>query len=360
MSTEPAEGADAAPEPLALLEAVMRFTAERNREALASTLLRTMLEVLPAAAVELYPCRPAGQPQPDRSGECRLERAGPEPDRPPLQRERMQGRLQRDVKACLRRLAEAGKAEAHRACVTKADYSLHPLVDALGINGVIAIENLPGCSVDPKMVDALFRIYHNFASVIDDSRRDTLTGLLNRKTFEESIENVLLESRGAQGGCVVGVEHRRAAAPESCHWLAVMDIDHFKRVNDSFGHLYGDEVLLLLARLMLQSFRHTDRVYRFGGEEFAVLLSPCTPEDARAVLERFRIKTENCRFAQVGRVTISIGFVAIRLQDVPATVVGHADRALYASKHTGRNRVTGYDELEHDPKPQPPSSVDLF
>jgi len=340
---------------LTLLEAVMRFTAERNREALASTLLKTMLEVLPAAAIEFHPYK-----APDRTGGTRLEHEGAESGRLPVQSECTQKRLHRDVTACLRRLAAAGRVDAHLASVTTPDYSLHPLVDALGINGVIAIENLPGCTVDPQMVDAFLRIYHNFAAVIDDSRRDTLTGPLNRKTFEESIQTVLLESRDANCGCALGVEHRKAAAAGACHWLAVIDIDHFKRVNDTFGHLYGDEVLLLLARLMLQSFRHSDRVYRFGGEEFAVLLSPCTPEDAEAVLERFRAKTESYRFAQVGQVTISIGFVAIRRQDIPATVVGHADQALYASKRNGRNRVTAYEDLALDATAEQASSVDLF
>ena len=244
-------------------------------------------------------------------------------------------------------------------------YSLHTLMGSRGPAGIVAIEHMPTRGVDPDIVDALLRIYSNFIVVIDDSHRDTLTGLLNRKTFEHSIQTVLLETREAAGKPLRlveqrRVEQRRGAPPGACHWLAVMDIDHFKRINDAFGHLYGDEVLILLSRMMLQSFRKSDRVYRFGGEEFAVLLSPCKLDDARAVLLRFREAVQNREFPQVGQVTISIGFVGVTVQDIPATVIAHADEALYASKHAGRNRVTGYMDLQHAQASPQVSSVDLF
>jgi diguanylate cyclase (GGDEF)-like protein len=341
-----------------LLEAVMHFTAERNREQLASVLLKTMIEVLPAAAIEFHPCHANDGPGPG-SG-TRIQRAGYHANGLALPDD-VRLRLRADLTKYLQNLRESEKV-AQEALVETPEYSLHPLLDAVGVSGVIAIENLSGGAdtVDPKMVYAFLRIYSNFAAVIDDSHRDTLTGLLNRRTFEESIQDVLLETRETDNSPPVDIDLRKAAAAGACYWLAVMDIDHFKRINDTFGHLYGDEVLLLLARLMMQSFRRFDRIYRFGGEEFAVLLSPCTLEDARAVLERFRAKTENFLFPQVGKVTISIGFVAIKLQDVPATVVGHADEALYASKHNGRNCVTCYEDLGIKKTTGPVSDVDLF
>ena len=72
------------------------------------------------------------------------------------------------------------------------------------------------------------------------------------------------------------------------NWLAVVDIDHFKLVNDRFGHLYGDEVLILVANILRSSFRNQDRIFRFGGEEFVVLLRAATLENARQGFDRFR------------------------------------------------------------------------
>ena len=88
----------------------------------------------------------------------------------------------------------------------------------------------------------------------------------------------------------------RRANTKTGYWLGVVDIDHFKRVNDGFGHLIGDEVLVLVARIMRQSFRHYDRLYRFGGEEFVVLLRGGDEEDAKAAFERFRTNVESYLF----------------------------------------------------------------
>jgi len=129
------------------------------------------------------------------------------------------------------------------------------------------------------------------------------------------------------------------------HWLAVMDIDYFKRVNDKFGHLYGDEVLLLLSRNMQRIFRQHDKLFRFGGEEFVVVLDRTSLENAKNVLERFRLAIEQYDFPQVGQVTISIGFVRLDKAEVPSSIVGRADQALYHAKQHGRNQVVFYEDL---------------
>lgn len=193
------------------------------------------------------------------------------------------------------------------------------------------------------MIEGILSVYRNYQSILDYSERDSLTGLLNRKTFDEKFSK-LLAACVPEGALQPGEERRHHHVSDIGHWLAVVDIDHFKRVNDQFGHLYGDEVLILVANLLRSSFRAQDRVFRFGGEEFVVLLRGTTLQDARKIFERFRANVEKHEFPQVGKVTVSIGFTSISAES-PVMILGHADQALYYAKEHDRNRVCYYDEL---------------
>jgi diguanylate cyclase (GGDEF)-like protein len=194
-------------------------------------------------------------------------------------------------------------------------------------------------------------VYRNFQNLLDYSERDSLTGLLNRRTFDDQLSRMLQQAHlQPQGERKSGMPERRQDGGEALHeekkqWLAVVDVDHFKAVNDKFGHLYGDEVLILIANLMQSSFRSQDRVFRFGGEEFVVLLRACTLENALKIIERFRTNVENHMFPQVGRVTVSVGFVSISAFESPVVTLGHADQALYHAKSSGRNRACHYEDL---------------
>ncbi|HEX6364379.1 MAG TPA: GGDEF domain-containing protein, partial [Albitalea sp.] len=146
----------------------------------------------------------------------------------------------------------------------------------------------------------------------------------------------------------------RAAAPADARrhagvgrrwWLGMIDIDHFKLVNDGFGHLIGDEVLLLLSRLMRSSFRFHDRLYRFGGEEFVVLMRCDTDEDARGAFERLRLNTLAYAFPQVGHISVSVGFTEVRAGDSPSAAIERADQAVYYAKSHGRNQVQSHADL---------------
>lgn len=191
----------------------------------------------------------------------------------------------------------------------------------------------------------IFQVYQNYQSLLDYSERDALTGLLNRKTFDEQFARRAPSSVPMQAAQPGGLhKDRRSAEVSHQQWLAVVDIDHFKQVNDRFGHLYGDEVLILMANLMRSSFRSHDRIFRFGGEEFVVLLRNATLETARKVLERFRKTVQAHSFPQVGHVTVSIGFVGT-LTGSPVEILGQADQALYYAKEHGRNQVHYYDDL---------------
>ena len=190
-------------------------------------------------------------------------------------------------------------------------------------------------------------LYRNYLSLLDYSERDTLTGLLNRGTFDENLGKILgtIASPTVDSSLLPGSDRRDRERPAEPHWLAVMDADHFKRINDEFGHLYGDEVLILLANLMRERFRYEDKLFRFGGEEFVAVLKPTSASDAESVLERFREAVEQHHFPQVGQVTVSIGFVPLRPGDTTSAALGAADEALYYAKNHGRNRVCSYQQL---------------
>ncbi|MDE2415394.1 MAG: GGDEF domain-containing protein [Comamonadaceae bacterium] len=183
------------------------------------------------------------------------------------------------------------------------------------------------------VIMGIFLVYQNYQNLLEYSERDALTGLLNRKTFEGQLTRL-----------AGGAPDDDPDTPRQ--WLAVIDIDHFKQVNDRFGHLFGDEVLILVANVLRSQFKSQDRIFRFGGEEFVVLLRSATLAQARQALERMRTALQAHAFPQVGQITVSIGFVALHLTS-PVEILGCADQALYHAKETGRNKICFYDDLVH-------------
>ena len=137
----------------------------------------------------------------------------------------------------------------------------------------------------------------------------------------------------------------RRSQPPGRYWLAVIDIDHFKMVNDNYGHMVGDEVLLLVARLMQTTFRASDLIYRYGGEEFVAIISAESDALARNVFERVRLAIEAHSFPRVEQLTISIGYAEVDPNLLPLEVLSRADRSLYRAKQDGRNLVYEFQEL---------------
>ena len=220
--------------------------------------------------------------------------------------------------------------------------AVFPLYTDSGVTGVLEVRTHQELDADSqRLVCSILRVYRNFEALLDYSERDTLTGLLNRKTFDES----LLKIAAVLPVPAPSHESRRSSGPGGCHWLGMIDIDRFKEVNDRYGHLIGDEVLLLLSRLMRSSFRFQDRLYRFGGEEFVVLLRCPTEVDAFGAFERLRRNTMAYSFPQVGQITVSIGFSQLRPGDSPAAAIERADRAVYWAKSHGRNQVQSHADL---------------
>jgi len=186
-------------------------------------------------------------------------------------------------------------------------------------------------------LEKIILLFRNCDAHLTAFHHDVLTGLANRMSMNEAIKRQLLKHQHNN--------HRRRAEVGKFPALCMLDIDFFKRVNDDFGHLYGDEVLLLFSRLMRECFRDMDQLFRYGGEEFMVILNCFDDEDTFKVLNRFREKVANYDFPQVGKVTVSIGFSRFDASILPNEIVEYADKALYFAKEHGRNQVASYQAL---------------
>lgn len=218
-------------------------------------------------------------------------------------------------------------------------FHFFPLKHAVAYhNAVVVVE---AQYVDAGLTQAivnLLDIYQNYHGLLNDNERDTLTGLLNRKTFDQKINKVL--------STVHSKVMRQDDHGHLHYFIAIFDIDHFKRVNDEFGHLIGDEVLLLMSQLMSKSFRDTDPLFRFGGEEFVGIFGCVQETDIELVLHRFTDKLQTYQFPQVGKVTVSVGYAKLTSDSTPTQLVDRADLALYHAKNHGRNQVCSYDVLK--------------
>ncbi|MCH1928932.1 diguanylate cyclase [Shewanella sp. A25] len=156
------------------------------------------------------------------------------------------------------------------------------------------------------------------------SRRDPLTDLYNRRAAADYLEN----------------EFSRLRRFGLAYTVVMVDIDHFKKINDTYGHETGDMVLIEVATLLTQSVRKTDLVARYGGEEFLLVLTGTETKDALIEAEKIRASIEGTNFSHVKHVTVSIGLSAVEQQDENAyDAVRRADSALYVAKNSGRNRV---------------------
>jgi diguanylate cyclase (GGDEF)-like protein len=172
------------------------------------------------------------------------------------------------------------------------------------------------------------RLDETLAALAAQSERDALTGVYNRRKLEEVLEN----------------EIKRARRYKQSLSALMFDIDHFKRINDTHGHLVGDEAIRHVASRAVSTLRVTDFVARYGGEEFVALLPGEEISGATIAAERLR-EAASKPFTALGEVpltlTISLGVTCFRpaVADAKA-LLAEADQALYASKHAGRNRVT--------------------
>ncbi len=155
---------------------------------------------------------------------------------------------------------------------------------------------------------------------------DSLTGALNRTAYNMSMEQTIRQFKRYEEPTV----------------LAVVDIDHFKSFNDSYGHKVGDNVLKVVAASIVNSVRPSDLVFRYGGEEFTILLKRINTESAQVVAERIRENVEYLKVLHEGQklgVTITIGLTSLNKKDTEETWFERADQAMYLAKERGRNCI---------------------
>lgn len=181
----------------------------------------------------------------------------------------------------------------------------------------------------------MIRVYQNFVALLSDSEKDTLTGLYNRRKLELAFKTIAAQP--AWG--------RRQKDQRNGDYLVILDLDRFKRINDTYGHLIGDEVLLVFANILRRTLRDSDQLFRYGGEEFVALLRDTPNDSIEEILERVRRNVEAQDFPLVGQVTVSIGFARLDGCVSPLDIMAKADRALYYAKDHGRNQVREFESL---------------
>ena len=327
-----------------IINSIVRVTAHTDRDLLEVSLASTLYELLDVERVALYRVYyEYNQP------ECYLAIEVADNKARILDAGKMLSTVEIDAIAGL---DECLQNKKHIVCEAPQDSCLYlyPIVDNLGnVSSIFCLTGKEICYRDnEKFISGYFKIYSNYLRLLEESEHDTLTGLLNRRTFERHLEQILTEWHREQDqpeGSSADQPSRRQGQTRKTNWLAEIDIDHFKRINDQYGHLYGDEVLLLLSNIMRESFRGYDRLFRFGGEEFVVILRATDQAGVDKALERFRCGIESYPFPQVGQVTVSIGYVEIANQAIPTEVLGHADNALYYAKEHGRNQTCQFEHL---------------
>jgi diguanylate cyclase (GGDEF)-like protein len=208
-----------------------------------------------------------------------------------------------------------------------------PLNVAIGTIGFLRISGQhPEQSI--LLAESHIQIFINQINLLSLNERDALTGLYNRQAFDERLKK-LLENHNSN----------RKSDTSTNHVFALVDIDLFKRINDTLGHIYGDEVLILFARILRQSLREDDWIFRYGGEEFAIVLQNCSLQLGKGVLERVRGNVESYAFPQLERVTCSMGYTSLDARHPLGVNFQRADAALYYAKEHGRNQTHAFEVL---------------
>ena len=195
------------------------------------------------------------------------------------------------------------------------------------------------------MVDNLRRIYRNMYSLLEYSDRDAMTGLLNRKSLDDAFYSAVLEDLEAAANTpVISTPtdlERRHRVPAN-YWLGSAKLDNFGLITERHGRVAAEEILSRVARILSNTFRTYDRLYRFSNDHFGVLLH--CPDEALvlAAFERFRSSVEKYNFHKVGRVTVSCGFTTVLADDSPGSGLEKTEKAVDFARRSGGNKACSY------------------
>ena len=191
------------------------------------------------------------------------------------------------------------------------DAHIHPILD--DEDNTIGYQALRQDITDKKKLEFL-------------SSHDTLTSIFNRGKFDGLLQYEIEQF----------IRYKKTFS------MAIFDLDHFKDVNDTYGHQVGDDVLVQSVNIMKSSIRESDVLARWGGEEFVLLLSQTNRDEAKIVVEKIRKSIESYKFDIVGEVTVSGGLSEVVEDDTPESILKRIDDALYIAKDSGRNKVVVY------------------
>jgi len=183
-----------------------------------------------------------------------------------------------------------------------------------------------------ELADITAELLEDVNNLRNEAGTDVLTNLLNRRSFEKILEKALQ----------LFFEKNLAFS------MVLIDLDDFKKLNDTYGHPAGDEVLRVFGRVLLANMRQEDHAFRYGGEEFAVIASGDVSENIKHFINRIRLEVKNMQVLfenQPLKVTFSAGLVAMRDTFGKDELITAADKALYQAKKSGKDRVIDYDEL---------------
>lgn len=221
-------------------------------------------------------------------------------------------------------------------------------------DGVLEIHSTQSLNASERdTIGAVLHVFRNMYHLLAYSDRDGLTGLLNRKSLDDTFYSAVLDEldEGISGTGPVPLEAKLLPGQERRHrvppnyWLGTVSVDHFNAIGEKSGHLIAEEVLLLVARILNNTFRTYDRIYRLGGEQFAVLMHCPEEELVQAAFERFRANMAKFNFPQAGHITSCGGFTRVSAEDSPSTALERAERAVDYGQRNGGNQVFSYGDL---------------
>jgi diguanylate cyclase (GGDEF)-like protein len=333
-----------------LIEHILKLTDHRDRDLLELTLSKALIDILPIQRIVI--ARVMSEEGEQRWLEvARLDSKGGGKLVDPMRVDFQTLPLMKDAAdrlACLQRreIVEIAWAGPDGPRINMLPLFSDSRTDE---EGVIEVHSEGVLSADDLLtIEQLRRIYRNMYSLLEYSDRDALTGLLNRKSLDDAFYSAVLEELDGITGdpktasMPKGMDQDRRHRVPANYWLGSATVDNFGAINDQHGHLIAEEVLLLVARVMNNTFRTYDRIYRFGGEHFGVLLH--CPDEALvlAAFERFRVNVEKFNFPQVGKVTVSCGFTSVMANDSPSSALEKTERAVDFAQRSGHNKVCSH------------------